>query len=158
MPPATDGIPQFRRICLRVRDPKRSAEFYRTVLGFEPARPQEGGVVTACAGKSPDALQGLELVFTEGLPPGDHLTGLDRLSFEVAAGESVNQVYAAARKSNARATQPRFYEEHYQTFIFDPDGYKVEVFARTDDKQFRFSGTSKPHDQGGRVLPGDPTE
>ncbi|GAG33295.1 unnamed protein product [marine sediment metagenome] len=71
------------------------------------------------------------VVFTEGLPPnGDHLTGLDRVSFEVPCRETIDQIYDEARKRNARATQPRMYDGHWQIFVFDPDGYKVEVFAR----------------------------
>lgn len=126
--------PHLSRICLRVRDPERSAEFYRAVLAFERVQPTgDDGASETCAQGSSDARLDFEVVFTEGLPPGDHLTGLDRVSFEVPSRESVDRIYAEARKRHARATQPRLYGGHWQTFIFDPDGYKVEVFARAQN-------------------------
>jgi hypothetical protein len=70
------------------------------------------------------------VAFTEGLPPGDHLIGLDRVSFEVPSREVVDRVYDEALKNNARVTRPRLCEGYWQTFVFDPDGYKIEVFAR----------------------------
>lgn len=119
------------RIRLRVRDPERSAEFYRDVLGLELVDCQSNGDGAARALRSPDTRLGFELIFTEGLPPGDHLTGLDRVSFEVPSRELVDRVYMEAREHNAQATRPRLYEGHWLTFVFDPDGYKIEVFART---------------------------
>ena len=134
MLPSSAKTPHLSRICLRVRDPNRSAEFYRTVLGFErlPSTGNGGGN-EICAQRSRGARVAFEVVFTEGLPPGDHLTGLDRVSFEVPSRESVDRIYGEARKHHARATQPRLYEGHWQTFIFDPDGYKVEVFTHAQN-------------------------
>jgi catechol 2,3-dioxygenase-like lactoylglutathione lyase family enzyme len=100
------------------------------VLGLELAPDQADGASATRAQGSPNSPLDSEVVFTEGLPPGDHLAGLDRVSFEVPSPESVDRVYEKARTRNARATQPRLYEGHWQTFIFDPDGYKVEVFAQ----------------------------
>lgn len=143
------------RICLRVRDPGRSAEFYQAVLGLELVDSQSSRSGTTCALRPPDRRRGFEVAFTEGLPPGDHLTGLDRVSFEVSSRESVDRIYEAAIKCNARATQPRLYEGHWQTFVFDPDGYKVEVFARSQNGTIRSLGDSNPCDQGGRTSPRD---
>lgn len=134
MSPSFAKTPHLSRICLRVRDPERSAEFYRAVLGLEPVQSEANGVArTTCAQRSSDTCLNFEVVFTEGLPPGDHLTGLDRVSFEAPSRESVDRIYEEARKRQAHATQPRLYEGHWQTFIFDPDGYKVEVFTRAQN-------------------------
>ena len=134
-------VPHLSRICLRVRDPGRSAEFYRCVLGLASVQGTTGGnASTISVQRAPDTADGFEVVFAEGLPPGDHLTGLDRISFEVSSHELVDQVYEAARNHQARATQPRLYEGHWQTFIFDPDGYKVEVYSREQNGATRSSG------------------
>ena len=128
----SSSAPHLSCVTLRVRDPERSAEFYRAVLGIDvvPLSANGAGGAREMRG-STSTLTGFKIAFTEGLPPGDHLTGLDRVSFEVASRESVDHIYKEATTRHARATQPRLYEGHWQIFIFDPDGYKVEVFTRT---------------------------
>jgi catechol 2,3-dioxygenase-like lactoylglutathione lyase family enzyme len=134
MPQTSANAPHLSRICLRVRDPGRSAEFYRTVLGLASGQNTgDGSGSTISVQRSANTPTGFEVVFAEGLPPGDHLTGLDRISFEAASRECVDYIYEEARKRHARATQPRLYEGHWQTFIFDPDGYKVEVFSHAQN-------------------------
>ena len=134
MLPISAKSPHFSRICLRVRDPGRSAEFYRTILEFASVQSNsDGNGNVSSVQKFHYMPSGFKIVFTEGLPPGDHLTGLDRISFEVSSRESVDLIYENARKRQARVTQPRLYEGHWQTFIFDPDGYKLEVFSRAQD-------------------------
>jgi catechol 2,3-dioxygenase-like lactoylglutathione lyase family enzyme len=147
--------PILRRICLRVRDPQRSMEFYRAVLGLELAHDLTCISDTTDTPRSLDARRDFGVVFSEGLPPGDHLTGLDRVSFEVSSRESVDRVYAEATKHNARATQPRLYEGHWQTFVFDPDGYKVEVYTCCQDGPPQCRRESRSGDHGGRSSPGD---
>lgn len=147
MLPSSPKVPPLCRILLRVRDPQRSAEFYRVVLGLELVRrPLKGGGLVG-APESAVARRGFEVVFTEGLSPGDHLIGLDRVSFEVPSRESVERIYERATERHARATQPRLYEGHWQAFIFDPDGYKVEVFTRSYDGP---PLNPKPSDHSGR--------
>ncbi|MHC4235866.1 MAG: VOC family protein, partial [Planctomycetota bacterium] len=41
----------------------------------------------------------------------------------------VYESYLEAKALGAPATQPRVYDGHWQTFIFDPDGYKLKVFT-----------------------------
>ena len=141
MPPNSAKAPHFSRICLRVRDPGRSAAFYRIILGLTSLQDtvDDGGNAITVE-ESRDTPSGFEVVFAEGLPPGDHLTGLDRISFEVPSRESVDQIYSVARQHHARATHPRLYEGHWQTFIFDPDGYRVEIFSRGRNGVVRTSG------------------
>ena len=100
-------VTHISRIRLRVRDPERSAGFYRDVFGLKLMYCRSNGSGAACALSSPGTRLDFELVFTEGLPPGDRLTGLDRVSFEVPSRELVDRVYVEARKHNAQATRPR---------------------------------------------------
>lgn len=145
MPSSSSSEPQLSCVTLRVRDPERSAEFYRIVLGLVSAPPgAHPGADTRVIQGSASTQMGFKLVFTEGLPPGDHLTGLDRVSFEVPSRESVDRIYEEATRHRARAIQPRLYEGHWQTFIFDPDGYKVEVFTRAGNGASRPS--AEPHE------------
>ena len=141
MLPLSTKTPYLNRICLRARDPGRSAEFYRTVFGITSVQnTTNAGGYALSVPRTPNTAAGFEVIFAEGLPPGDHLTGLDHISFEVPSRESVDNIYDEAKKSQARATQPRLYEGRWQTFIFDPDGYKVEVYSSVQNEAVRSSG------------------
>ena len=56
MPPGSES--HLSRICLRVRDPERSAEFYQTVLGLKLKDRQPRGGGATCALRSPDGRLG----------------------------------------------------------------------------------------------------
>jgi catechol 2,3-dioxygenase-like lactoylglutathione lyase family enzyme len=122
---------RLSRIRLRVRDARRSAVFYGELFGFREARAEANGRPRGqlLLRRSPAA--GLpELLLSEGIGPGEYVAGMEQLGFEVASTEDVAGVYAEASRRGYSATQPRFYDGHWQTFLFDPDGYKVEVFTR----------------------------
>jgi catechol 2,3-dioxygenase-like lactoylglutathione lyase family enzyme len=63
----------------------------------------------------------------EGLPPGDHLIGLDHFSFTVPSSQDVEAVYRKAESAGCRVTKPRTSGGRWQLFVFDPDGYKLAV-------------------------------
>ena len=67
-------ISAINQICLRVRDTRRSADFYRTLLSLQDTsgRPDSAGT---CALQSGDGDDACRLILVEGLPPGDHLRG-----------------------------------------------------------------------------------
>jgi hypothetical protein len=58
---------------------------------------------------------------------------MDHFSLEVPSAQDVEAVYQAVIAAGWRATRPREYDGHYQTFVFDPDGYKVEVLTLDRD-------------------------
>lgn len=143
---------RLRRIShveLRVRDLTESAGFYGDVLGLE--RNTDTRMARECAWDAPCANGdvGFRVVLVQGLPPGALLSGLDHLSFEVSSRSDVIDVYERARSRQMRATHPRSCRGLFQTYLFDPDGYKIEVVAQ-DDPATEKSGP--PH---GRE-PGDP--
>jgi hypothetical protein len=70
------------------------------------------------------------IVLIQGLAGGTQPVGMDHLSLEVPSAEDVEDVYGVALTQGAAATEPRVYGGFYQTFIFDPDGYKIEVVTR----------------------------
>jgi catechol 2,3-dioxygenase-like lactoylglutathione lyase family enzyme len=69
----------------------------------------------------------LSLILTQGLPLGSEISGLDHLGFVVATEHDVDEAYRRATEMGVRVTQPRIYAGHYQIFVFDPDGYKIEI-------------------------------
>ena len=123
--------PQLSRVCLRVRDVRRSAAFYSELFGFVGLPEQFGSRCPATlVMRAPGAHGAVELVLTEGIPPGEYVAGLEHLSFEIDSAECVSGFHEQATQRGYAATQPRLYDGHWQTFVFDPDGYKIEVFTR----------------------------
>jgi catechol 2,3-dioxygenase-like lactoylglutathione lyase family enzyme len=118
---------------LRVRDLAESAGFYGDILGLE-RKTRESPSGRECAWEAPctDGDGGFQVVLVQGLPPGALLSGLDHLSFEVPSRSDVQDVYERARIRQMRATHPRAGHGLFQTFLFDPDGYKIEVVAPDD--------------------------
>ena len=130
MPEREVKLRRIAHVELRVRDLGESTLFYRDLLGLarvDADPPNER--VCVCTTAS-GAGEGFEVVLTEGLPPGTEVAGLDHVSFEVATRRDVREIYEVARQRQVRATQPRMFDGHYQTYLFDPNGYKIEVIAR----------------------------
>jgi predicted lactoylglutathione lyase len=111
-------------VSLRVRDSRRSAAFYCELLGFveQAASPPREGVCI-CAGGS------TAVVLIQGLPSGLPLAGVDHFAFAIESRDQVDALHERAVAMGARTTQPRIYDGFYQTFVFDPDGYKLELIA-----------------------------
>ncbi|MBN1510973.1 MAG: VOC family protein [Phycisphaerae bacterium] len=117
---------------IRVRDLEDSARFYTELLGLEqvPAEPPSDKVCRCLSAGRPGERFGL--VLAEGLPPGTPLAGMDHLALEVPTRGDVWMVYERARSRNIPATEPRFFDGFFQTFVFDPNGHKVEIVTSHD--------------------------
>lgn len=132
-PTPAGGRRRVRRIShvnLRVRDVDRSAEFYCALFGLrqqEPDASLRGG--RACVASTKSGRSEFGVVLSRGLPAKAELSGVDHFTFEVPVPDDVNELYARARQRGAPATKPRFYRGGWQTFVFDPDGYKIEIRA-----------------------------
>jgi catechol 2,3-dioxygenase-like lactoylglutathione lyase family enzyme len=120
----------INHVALRVSDLERSAKFYCELFGLEihPAEPPDDSVcVRAAPPASPQLSFGIALI--QGLPRGGDPIGMDHVSLEVAKAEDLEDIYAAATARGNPATAPRIYGGYYQSFVFDPDGYKIEVVS-----------------------------
>lgn len=118
-------------VSLRVRDLDRSRAFYRSLFGFEELGSGSiAGSVSLGIKEPAGQCNGAAIVLAPGLPSGAELLGVDHFGFEVPTARDVDSTYQNAKAIHAQATQPRVYEGRWQTFIFDPDGYKIEVLAQ----------------------------
>jgi catechol 2,3-dioxygenase-like lactoylglutathione lyase family enzyme len=114
---------------LRVRNLDESAKFYVNLLGLERRSVIPPSAKTCECGATTDSGSYFSIVLAEGLPNGVPVSGVDHVSFAVSTDDDVIAVYEKARTRQVPATEPRMYDGHYQTFIFDPNGYKIEVIS-----------------------------
>jgi catechol 2,3-dioxygenase-like lactoylglutathione lyase family enzyme len=124
----------IQHLCLRVRDVQRSVDFYCGVLGFQE---QNGGPCEkpdrVCRLFDAETGAAFELILTLGLPPGDYLVGLDHLAFDTRSPEMVDSIYRRAVDASIQAARPRLQDGRWKSFLFDPDGYKLEISADPDE-------------------------
>jgi len=123
-------LSQIAHVCICVRDLQKSACFYSEVFGMEvgPVNPPSERV-QQCSVPGGGGMGDFGVVLKQGHPSGTEPSGIDHFSFEVPTLADVFEFYRRARKIGVQATEPRRYDGHWQTFIFDPDGYKVEVLT-----------------------------
>jgi catechol 2,3-dioxygenase-like lactoylglutathione lyase family enzyme len=122
---------QINHVALRVHDLKRSAAFYCELFGLEvQSAVPPGDGVCVCTAPSASPLLSFGITLLQGLLGTTEPVGMDHLSLEVSHAEDVEDIYCAALARGAEATEPRVYGGNYQTFVFDPDGYKIEVVSR----------------------------
>lgn len=117
-------------IHLRVRSLGTSVRFYRDLLGLNevPSDPHSN-IVRVLAARTESGNAAFRIALTEGLPAASELAGVDHFSLAVRSEEDVEELHRKALAMGINATQPRIYAGAYQTFLFDPDGYKIEVLA-----------------------------
>lgn len=126
----TTRIMGIGHVELRVRSLQDSARFYCDVLGLccqETSSRLENQRV--CVGVPASGCGLISVVLVGGFPPGAELAGLDHVGMSLSTEQDVRDIYARARELGYRATKPRMHDGHFQAFVFDPDGYKLEVFA-----------------------------
>lgn len=120
----------INHVALRVSDLERSAKFYCELFGLEvhPAAPP-GDSVCVCAAPAASSHLSFGIALIQGMPRGADPIGMDHISFEVAKAEDLEDLYVAAAARGSEATEPRLSGNYYQCFVFDPDGYKIEIVS-----------------------------
>ena len=118
----------IRHLNLRVRDLNESAAFYGSLFGLCARRPTPNRPgVLICTAPSGAGLP-FSIVLTQGLG-GQTPAGMDHFAIGVESKADVDDAFDRAQALGMRSTRPRMFDGNYQTFVFDPDGYKIEVFA-----------------------------
>lgn len=126
----TTPIAAIGHVELRVRDLRRSVSFYCDVFGLRCQALTNGNDrQRVCVGLPASGRAPFGVVLSEGFPAGAELAGLDHVGMSVACPHDVRELYEKARGLGYRATQPRVFNGRFQVFLFDPDGYKLEVSA-----------------------------
>ena len=129
------GRPEVKRIghvCLRVRDLESSIDFYHSVLRFRESHNASPDGRTRWMVTTADGdRETCEIELSEGRPVSS-VSMIGHFSLEAATADAVDGIYFRARAAHARATEPADVGDRRQTFIFDPDGHKIQVFARLE--------------------------
>jgi glyoxylase I family protein len=126
----------IQHVDLCVTDVARSLAFYLEILG--PLGLEEDIRVESYRGTE-------EIVYLRlgeqnlGLRPADggehayHDVGIEHLAFEVESREEVDAAFDRCRQIGARIHYPPEedddLEDYYACFVFDPDGFRIEVFC-----------------------------
>lgn len=124
------GVPilGIGQVSLRVRDLSQSLAFYRGLLGL---RDESNGslenrvCICGAAGANDNTIR---IVLVEGHTHADDLVR-QHFVLEVPTEDDVRKVCAAAKARGYSATEPKVHLGRYQTYLFDPDGYKVGIMA-----------------------------
>lgn len=124
---ALNRLQGIGHIELRVRKLEESARFYCELFGLAQGASPPIGRVCVCRSLPASGGGRFSIVLTQGLPDGTELAGLDHVGLTVPTEQDVRDTYARALDLGFRATRPRRNEHGLQTYVFDPDGYKIEV-------------------------------
>lgn len=115
---------------LRVRDLVQSAAFYERLLGLAKRKDEvTSDRVAVYLSDSADVDGAFSIVLVEGVPTGMEMAGLDHFCLQVATAGDVDEIHEAAVATGTQTTSPRLNHGRYQTYVFDPNGYKIEIAA-----------------------------
>ena len=116
-------------LVLRVRNVKRSVEFYGGILGLEVKEPV--GDEMAFFRSNPDVDHDLAVmgVGEEASGPDSNGVGLYHFAYELRSFEELREAYMTVLDNDVRIAG---YGDHGDTkglYIFDPDGNEIELYA-----------------------------
>jgi catechol 2,3-dioxygenase-like lactoylglutathione lyase family enzyme len=110
-------------VALAVRDPQRSLQFYRAVLGVIPVY-EQGDFVQAQTPGSRDVL-----VFERKPRQAGKIGGLAHFGFRLRRPEDIDRAKAAVLGAGGAIRESgEFVPGEPYLFLTDPDGYEVEIW------------------------------
>lgn len=133
----------IHHVDLAVTDVERSLAFYRTLLrplGWtqELRYPTYRGTEEVVYLHEPKTRAGLGLRPADGGEYRYHSVGIEHLAFEVEERDEVDAAYSRCLAQEARIhfapEEDRDIDGYYAFFVFDPDGFRVEVLAWRRDE------------------------
>lgn len=114
---------------LRVRDLKRSEEFYTKIVGLTVN--DRGGDMMVFMKSASDVHHDLAIAKLGDDAPGPEQTrvGLYHLAFELSSFAEVEEVYRLVKENNVRIAGYGDHGDNKGLYIFDPDGIEIEMYA-----------------------------
>ena len=135
---ATDGNARLLHTMIRVFDLKKSVDFYTRLLGMKVLRQRDvpaGKYSLAFVGygNNPDHAE-LELTYNWGVEQYEMGTAYGHIAIGVPDAYAACERIKAAGGTVTREAGPVKGGSTVIAFVTDPDGYKVELIQRADDK------------------------
>lgn len=121
------AVLRIHHVKIRVRNLEESVAFYRQLFDFD-VQGDIGSPTRECMLRDEKG-EAFGIVLSQSTQQSPTAQTLDHICFEVPSYEDVVRVYEKASVIGKGATAPRYYEKHWQTFVFDPDGHKIEVLT-----------------------------
>lgn len=110
-------------ITLKVKDVKRSSAFYHKVFGAHEMYHSEGFIQIQTPG-SHDII-----VFEQGEKTSNHHNGIVHFGFRLVRPENPEDIVRVVEEAGGTVKdQGEFEEGEPYVFIYDPDGYEIEIW------------------------------
>jgi catechol 2,3-dioxygenase len=132
---------------LKVRDLKRSVEFYRKYIGLQVTEQLADSFVFMSAGKMHHELA-LQEVGHRATTPGRHDVGLYHVAFEVPDRRTLTETYKQLKMAGV-TVYPVDHRISWAIYFNDPDGIGLEVYwdtRQTGHGMQRWEGIDRPLD------------
>jgi catechol 2,3-dioxygenase-like lactoylglutathione lyase family enzyme len=120
MPVDTHGL---THVALAVRDPRASAEFYKSVVGAIPVY-EDADVIQVQTPGSRDII-----VFERNPSSAGHAGGISHFGFRLRDPGDIDKACKAVEKAGGKIRdRGEFVPGEPYVFFSDPDGYEVEIW------------------------------
>jgi catechol 2,3-dioxygenase len=128
-------VKELGHLVLYVRDVKRSAAFYRDVLGWRQLAPSDDFGFPAAAFSAPSNRTHHELLLIEvgedaqALPAGRHV-GLYHFGLKVGdSDDELRDALRAVQEAGATVVGASDHTVTHSLYILDPDGNEIELYV-----------------------------
>ena len=118
---------------LKIRDIKKSVDFYKNYLDMEVTENLNNSFVFMSAGDMHHELA-LQEVGNNAVLPGRHDVGLYHVAFEVPNKQALIETYQKIKQGGIKV-YPVDHRISWALYFNDPDGNGIEVYWDTRDKQ-----------------------
>jgi catechol-2,3-dioxygenase len=110
-------------ITLKVKDVQRSSKFYHKVFGVQEMYHSEGFIQVQTPGCHDI------IVFEQGEKSNTHHNGIVHFGFRLVRPESLEDIVRVVEEAGGQIKdQGEFEAGEPYVFIYDPDGYEVEIW------------------------------
>ena len=117
---------------LRTSSPDEMIEFYREAFGFELREKKEMETFTLYFLKSEDQTAELELTYNHGEDnPYEKGEGFGHIAIHTDEGQELQEAYDKAVEAGGEDYRPPEECPGNYAFVKDPEGYEVEILARS---------------------------
>ncbi len=117
---------------LRVSDPESVIEFYRNAFGFELREKKEKDTFTLYFLKAEDQTTEIELTYNHGKDDRyEKGEGFGHLAIHTDEDQSLQKAYDRAVEAGGEDYRPPEECPGNYAFVKDPEGYEVEILARS---------------------------